>query len=437
MTFNNINPVESLLTQWEAQTSPQPDNTQSPAWKIRKKNRATNSPTSSPAYLATNLLKRSAIETEPLQTSRVTASTSSNILSRLSNNASTRSAFRGLSEDSLDDANQQAPLLANTTRTGTNSDDEADRNFRISKKPRRTPEEKAEQSEIMRQFRTERLLKAQPARTPLVYPTGEDFHMALHIGSGDNAQAFAIEKLAQGNSHVVYGFTEPNAVLLRTSSGAVEFKKATLKSGTDAVYLIPGTTQELLKQNDGSYEFIPAVGLTTFVSVKALAHVVLRTYNFAQLTGNQLKEQKAEDEKALAYMQSISAPIPQVYMTETEFLDSANPKNGGFMLIEKCSPTAQTPALLEFAKHWLTRMAAEGKDVINDFYPRNVMQKSDGSFCIIDFTVSNDEEWLYNLSRYVNAWSGGDHQAFEYLTSGFPPNVLEQYKSTDSLLPPD
>lgn len=133
--------------------------------------------------------------------------------------------------------------------------------------------------------------------------------------------------------------------------------------------------------------------------------------------------------------------LAQAYVFPHAFLDSVDPKNGGFWIIEKMKDVVSTSGwegnkaiaqlsandkqVLEFAKKYLTQSAREGREIINDFLPRNVMRNNQGELCIIDFSPRDNEDFEMNLFHYLLAWSSGNESVWNFLIEEFPVNIKE------------
>jgi hypothetical protein len=95
----------------------------------------------------------------------------------------------------------------------------------------------------------------------------------------------------------------------------------------------------------------------------------------------------------------------------------------------------QSKKLFGFAKNWLTVAAQQGRihnrELIADFYPRNVMLEKDGTYTFVDPSCpgAEDDEWEGNLNGFLIAWSNGSLSAFNSLIADFPDSVkAKMYK---------
>lgn len=161
-----------------------------------------------------------------------------------------------------------------------------------------------------------------------------------------------------------------------------------------------------------------------------LAEVVLRTVN--QTIDPKRKPKVSEtDHAAYRYMLEANIPIPKVYFSDEELIDPENPSNGGFWLIEKMEKgisldrwkasskpfeqlSEEDQKVLQFAKSWLTKMAKDKKDHINDFIPRNVMWDKKGELKIVDFGEPK-KGWESKLKSYIKNWASGNEAIEAFL----------------------
>lgn len=134
------------------------------------------------------------------------------------------------------------------------------------------------------------------------------------------------------------------------------------------------------------------------------------------------------------------APLPPVHITPDKFEDSTDKGNGGFWIVEKMdsmpNPEAwkditdvsqlnsQNQKILQSVKNLLLINARAKKDLVNDFFPRNVMLDKQGELKVVDFNVGR-KKWVNRLYKYTVAWSNGNEYVFHYLISDFEKGLQE------------
>lgn len=243
-------------------------------------------------------------------------------------------------------------------------------------------EQKEKRVEIVAQPQFKRLKEEQ--RHPLI--SDGNFHCGLNN--------YPIKKIGSGKFHAIYGFEK-----------------------------------NMLKLPDGQQI--------------DLSQVVLRTVS-PQVIPKKIPQVLKNDDTAYQYMCSNNIPLPEVFFKGETSIDPLNPSNGGFWLIERMKESISIEGwagennqktldqlapkdrkVLEFAKGWLTKMAETKSDLINDFYPRNVMWDKEGELKVVDFTEPQ-KGWLNNLKSYLKKWSNGNKEVEAYLKKDMPKEVLEQ-----------
>jgi hypothetical protein len=179
-----------------------------------------------------------------------------------------------------------------------------------------------------------------------------------------------------------------------------------------------------------------------FVESEEMKRKVLK---FAlHIKGGSIPKINSDAEASYKRMQESGVPLPIVYAMPSTFVDTHNHKNGGFWIIEKMKEevtsnwsqgatvqtlSAKEKEVVEFVKTFLTRSAITGKEVINDFYPRNVMRNEQDKLCIVDFSSEfQGDEWECetNMFKYLLAWSNGNEHIWNYLIADFPVTVAQR-----------
>lgn len=162
-----------------------------------------------------------------------------------------------------------------------------------------------------------------------------------------------------------------------------------------------------------------------------LNKVILRTF----LPYLDVRKIKANEENNyIAYDKFLSnkIPMPICYLKPNEFVDSQNPKSGGFWLLERMSKNGEVTLdgwrqgqpfselcdkdkkVLEFVHYWLKKSFQEKCTLIPSLYDRNVMWDNDGNLKIVDFSLSI-ESWEEELETFICHWSAGNKSVEEYL----------------------
>lgn len=145
-------------------------------------------------------------------------------------------------------------------------------------------------------------------------------------------------------------------------------------------------------------------------------------------------------------LQKLGLRTPTIYLKPEEALDASSPGNGNFWLIERMTTSIschnwgngeQVSALpplsqkvLQTVKNVLAAMVQEKREIISDFYPRNLMFSKEEEIVVVDFDLT-DDDWQFNLFEYALAWSNRNHHVWKHLCEGLPQNIL---KHMDTLL---
>lgn len=165
-----------------------------------------------------------------------------------------------------------------------------------------------------------------------------------------------------------------------------------------------------------------------------LQKCVLKILNPLMVPYNTRKQHK-DDKTVYDYLQSLNVPMPEVHTAPQTFVDSIEPKNGGFWIVDKMDRSASceewanpqtrfedlspdNQALLAFVKHYLTISDRDQEIIINDFYSKNVMFGK-GQWRVVDSTIVKGDNWQITLTSYVKHWSNGNPNILAYLTSDF------------------
>lgn len=234
---------------------------------------------------------------------------------------------------------------------------------------------------------------------------------------------------------------QAESVLYKKKKGGIK----TPKMGLNSTVTINGMTYKIELIGRGKLNHVYSFANTgtmqiddsTFLDVTT---IVIRCKN--PLDGYKNAEPKMKRD-LLAYDKLLNAGVslPKVYLRPDRFLDKFDEENGGFWIIEKMAShvscegwkgttpisqlSMQDIKVLESVKKMLLINAAHCADIVNDFYPRNVMLNRQGELCLIDFSLSNEDshEWIGNLYHYIIAWSNGNEQVFHYLLSDFTEDL--------------
>lgn len=171
-----------------------------------------------------------------------------------------------------------------------------------------------------------------------------------------------------------------------------------------------------------------------------LSDIVLKILNGGSVGPNKLVAVSINDQKGYMALRAEGVPVVEIYADPISIKDPANPKNGMFWIVEKMHEEItgdawqnaesfellddKSQAILNFAKHWLTRMAVEERDIINDFRKRNTMMKGD-EIKIVDYGEPEEDQSdvTYLIGRYVMDWANGNEPIFNWLIREFPDHM--------------
>ncbi|KAF3362402.1 hypothetical protein PHSC3_000999 [Chlamydiales bacterium STE3] len=218
----------------------------------------------------------------------------------------------------------------------------------------------------------------------------------------------------------------------RRRNGPVVTKEAQI---IDGHLHIEGQPYPVIRIKNGNYHFIYKFEKPGTLIYKEqcidLQSVILRTRN-PTCSVKDVKDLVENDAKAVAYCHENGIPLPTYYLCPQDFIDSQNIKNGNFWLIEKMekevstadweegqpfdSLSSQNRKVLDFVRFWLEKSFAEKRDVINDFFPRNVMWDREGNLKIVDPSLP-EELWQLNLKNYITAWSANNDEVRKFLVA--------------------
>lgn len=208
------------------------------------------------------------------------------------------------------------------------------------------------------------------ARFPKIYPHIKDLEIVGKVVA-INGVEYPIKEIAQGNFHKVYEFLEDVPVAV----------------------------------DDGG-------------------SVILKCFN-QQKDPKSLISVKNEDIAAYEQLLNDGVPQPKVYIRPDQFVDTDDTNYGDFWIVEKMDGPAPIGEqyVLNFVKEWVTKSVIENREIIPDFYPRNLMVKNEQCFIVDPSPVMDKDEWLENIYGTVIAWSNGSEEIYEFLTSDFPQSI--------------
>lgn len=184
--------------------------------------------------------------------------------------------------------------------------------------------------------------------------------------------------------------------------------------GNVKLLVLDGIEYPIQQLNEGKYHKV-----FEFTENK---EVVLRSMHPLK-NPNQLTSILKTDIAAYDALKREGVPLPRAYVRPDTFIDAVDPRYGGFWILEKMESPAPIgePFVLEFVRKWVTKSAAEKREIIFDFYPRNVMVK-EGSCYVVDPALPDDDDrddWEENLFKVVIAWSNGQEEIYKFLTANF------------------
>lgn len=138
---------------------------------------------------------------------------------------------------------------------------------------------------------------------------------------------------------------------------------------------------------------------------------------------------KADDIKAYKHLKKEKVPQPKAYIKPYKFTDVKNPKYGDFWINQKMEKLAPIDEkfVLKFVRKWITKSAEEKREIIADFFPRNVMVR-EGECYIVDPTLPDeDDDWKDNLFEVIIAWSNKSQETYDFLTKDLPKTIKKDF----------
>lgn len=230
--------------------------------------------------------------------------------------------------------------------------------------------------------------------------------------------------------------------------------------GYQSEIIINGESHRLDPIGKGKFHSVYSLATNPkFLADKTQNNLILKipSGNSSEILKSGLAKFHENDLKAYNYLLENSVPVPNVYVSPTTdlndpyyFNDLLDETNGGFWIMERMKSNISCKGwetmdssekldslapsdlkLLMFVKNFLTKSANEKKEIINDFYPRNMMEGNDGNFYVVDFSLpidsnlkfNEDFEWQQHLYSYVKAWANGNSQVWTLLISDFEPGI--------------
>jgi hypothetical protein len=173
------------------------------------------------------------------------------------------------------------------------------------------------------------------------------------------------------------------------------------------------------------FEFVGEAPVSILNNEYPADSIVLKSFNPLK-DPKQLLLVKDDDIAGYEFLLKEGIPQPKVYVRPDLFEDSKDPKYGDFWIterMEKLAPIGEQ-YVLDFVKIWLTKSADAKREIIADFYPRNVMVKAGKCYIVDPSLPDEDDDWMENLFSFVIAWSDGKQETYDYLTtSPFPQKV--------------
>lgn len=154
-----------------------------------------------------------------------------------------------------------------------------------------------------------------------------------------------------------------------------------------------------------------------------------------------------EDLKGYDQLVQYGVPVVESFIRPDLFNDPENERNGNFWIVRRLTTSVSVDAWrtcsdeealknfkpLAFAKAWLRRAAEvyikERIELINDFYPRNVMADAAGNLQIVDFAAPQNDDVMENLYSYLKAWSNCNQNVWNFLVSSFPDSVKQSMET--------
>lgn len=198
-----------------------------------------------------------------------------------------------------------------------------------------------------------------------------------------------------------------------------------------AIY-INGSPYPIKFLNSGNYHNVYTFSSNTPLVIKdqeiPVNEVVLRTLR-PDLGINESDRVYKEDMVSFDWLKEKNVPIPKIHIRPDQFVDTMNSKNG-FWIIQKCKEEVkpQDEDAFLFAKKWLTLAMQEKKEIINDFYARNLMRDNEGKIVVIDSGFpETGHDFISNMVSYLLHWSEGNEVKLRNLTADFAENERDIY----------
>lgn len=194
---------------------------------------------------------------------------------------------------------------------------------------------------------------------------------------------------------------------------------------------IHGVAYKIEKLAEGKFhQVFEFVGEELVLGALQPSQIILKSLHPLKAPKQRMETLKT-DIAAYLYLLKENVPQPRVYVRPDQFEDMKDPKYGDFWILEKMERPAllDEPYVLEFVRRWVTKSIEEQREIIFDFYPRNIMVKKEQCY-VVDPSLPDDderEEWLDNLFKEVIAWSNGKEETYQYLTANFDKKYKELF----------
>jgi hypothetical protein len=289
---------------------------------------------------------------------------------------------------------------------------------------------------------------------------GRDQYYSVAVDSQASSATFGASPLESGlSSKSLYQCSSPRIRAQRMTRAPISRpawldKHLTLwaESAQLSVIMINGKQYHIIPLSDGKgefhkvFEFAEKTSIQVGDRVLSTDKLVLKILNSATVGPNKVKEVIQGDSAGYESLLANGVPLAEVYVDPINFVDSVDPKNGMFWLVEKMPVRitgeawsgsvevneldSESKRILTWAKEWLTNMANSKTDLINDFRRRNTMCDEEGNIKVIDYSEPEKEEWdiKYGICRYAIDWANGNPKIKDWLTDQFPSEF------SDSLL---
>ena len=213
-------------------------------------------------------------------------------------------------------------------------------------------------------------------------------------------------------------------------------------------FCMNGISHRVERIGDGAFhavfKFLDEGTITIATREVPLSNLVLKILARGRVGPNKEVQVILDDQKGYVHLLTEAVPVVEILINPITFIDTHMSKNGMFWLVEKMDEPVtgkewvdcesfealddKSKKVLSFAKHWLSRMADEKRDIINDFRKRNTMLK-DGEIKIVDYSAPENEKWeiKYMIGRYVADWANGNRVIFDWLISDFPDDMRPEF----------